>query len=158
MKRMRVLSILVKNNAGTLTRVAGLFARRGYNIDTLTVSATKDHRYSKITLTAELDDFETSQLMSQTAKLQEVVSIEELYENNSVLREILLIKVAVTHECRSKLIEVANVYKGVVVDLSPDSMIIELTGRPQKIDAFIKVIDNFDIINFCRTGVTAVQR
>lgn len=89
MKRMRVLSILVKNNAGTLTRVAGLFARRGYNIDTLTVSATKDHRYSKITLTAELDDFETSQLMSQTAKLQEVVSIEELYENNSVLREIL---------------------------------------------------------------------
>ncbi|NLM19374.1 MAG: acetolactate synthase small subunit [Clostridiaceae bacterium] len=158
MKKMRVLSILVKNNAGTLTRVAGLFARRGYNIDTLTVSATKDHRFSKITLTAELDDIMLGQLMSQTAKLQEVVSIEELFDHNSVLREILLVKVAVTHECRSKLIEIATVYKGVVVDLSRESMIIELTGKPQKIDAFISVIDNFDIINFCRTGVTAVQR
>lgn len=158
MKVLRVLSILVENNAGTLTRVAGLFARRGYNIDTLTVSATKDKQFSRITLTAELNDLELAQLISQTAKLQEVITIEELYETNSVLREILLVKINSSHNERSKLIEIANVYKGDIVDLSPDSIIIEVTGKPQKIDAFIKVIDNFNIVNFCRTGITAVQR
>ncbi|MDI9491253.1 MAG: acetolactate synthase small subunit [Clostridiaceae bacterium] len=158
MKQMRVLSILVENNAGTLTRVAGLFARRGYNIDTLTVSETKDPSFSRITLTASLNDLELNQLVSQTAKLEEVISIEELFETNSVMREILLVKVSVSDDCRSKLIEITDVYKGVVVDLSPDSMIIELTGKPQKIDAFIRVIDNYNIVNICRTGVTALQR
>lgn len=158
MKKMRVLSLLVENNAGILTRIAGLFARRGYNIDTLTVSATKDTKYSRITLTAFLDRQELTQLMSQTAKLQEVIEIQELQEKDTVLREILLVKIEVSHECRSKLIEIANVYKGFVVDLSLNSMIIELTGKPQKIDAFIEAIDDFNIVNFCRTGVTAIQR
>lgn len=155
---MRIISILVENNAGTLTRVTALFARRGYNIDSLTVSATKDPQFSRITLTAELDDYEMQQLIANTAKLQEVKKIQELTNSDSVLREILLIKLAVNQENRSKIIEIAEVYGGGVVDLSPESIVVELTGKPEKINAFIDVLGDYSVINFCRTGVTGMLR
>ncbi|NLZ71029.1 MAG: acetolactate synthase small subunit [Clostridiaceae bacterium] len=155
---MRIISILVENNAGSLARISSLFSRRGYNIDSLTVSSTEDEHYSTITLTADLEELELQQLMAQTAKLQEVIKIQELHENSSVLRELLLIKLAVNSENRSQIMEVATVYNGVVVDLSSESLIIELTGKPGKIDAFIKVLSAFNIINYCRTGVTGMIR
>lgn len=155
---MRVISILVENNAGTLARIASLFARRGYNIDSLTVSATKDAEISRLTVTAQLNDLEVEQLIAQTEKLQEVKEIEELFASSSVLREIMLIKIKVDNGNRSQIMEIASVYGGVVVDLSPESMILELTGKPAKIDAFIKMLQDFTVVDFCRTGVTGMAR
>lgn len=155
---MRVISILVENNAGTLARIASLFARRGYNIDSLTVSATKDAKISRLTVTAQLNDLEVEQLIAQTEKLQEVKEIEELFASSSVLREIMLIKIKVDNGNRSQIMEIASVYGGVVVDLSPESMILELTGKPAKIDAFIKMLQDFTVVDFCRTGVTGMAR
>jgi len=155
---MRVISILVENNAGTLARIASLFARRGYNIDSLTVSATKDAKISRLTVTAQLNDLEVEQLIAQTEKLQEVQEIEELFASSSVLREIMLIKIKVDNGNRSQIMEIASVYGGVVVDLSPESMILELTGKPAKIDAFIKMLQDFTVVDFCRTGVTGMAR
>ncbi|NLJ95230.1 MAG: acetolactate synthase small subunit [Clostridiaceae bacterium] len=156
--KMRVISILVENNAGTLARIASLFARRGYNIDSLTVSATKDAKISRLTVTAQLNDLEVEQLIAQTEKLQEVQEIEELFASSSVLREIMLIKIKVDNGNRSQIMEIASVYGGVVVDLSPESMILELTGKPAKIDAFIKMLQDFTVVDFCRTGVTGMAR
>ena len=145
----KVLSVLVYNHSGVLARVSSLFARRGFNIDSLTVSATNDPEISRITISVRGDAQVIDQILSQTFKLE---------EGKSLFRELLLVKVKATETTRSAISEVARIYGGHVVDLSVGSMIVELTGIPTKIDAFLNVIGEYGILEMCRTGVTALER
>ena len=158
MEKKEVLSVLVDNHSGVLARVASLFGRRGYNIDSLTVSATNDPHISRITIVVSGDEAVISQIISQTRKLVETRDIFALNENRSLLRELLLVKLAANESKRSAIREVADIYGADIVDLSVDSMIVELTGAPTKIDAFLEVIKEDDILEMCRTGINALER
>ncbi|HJK35523.1 MAG TPA: acetolactate synthase small subunit, partial [Methanocorpusculum sp.] len=129
-----------------------------YNIDSLTVSATNDPHISRITIVVSGDEAVISQIISQTRKLVETRDIFALNENRSLLRELLLVKLAANESKRSAIREVADIYGADIVDLSVDSMIVELTGAPTKIDAFLEVIKEYDILEMCRTGITALER
>ncbi len=154
----KVMSVLVYNHAGVLARISSLFARRGFNIDSLTVSATDDPEISRITITVSGDEQELYQIQSQTYKLEETRAAFFLEEGSSLFRELLLVKVKAQENNRSAIRDVAMIYGGHVVDLSVGSMIIELTGIPSKIEAFLAVIAPYGIIEMCRTGVTALER
>lgn len=156
-KRREILSILVDNNAGVLARVASLFGRRGYNIDSLTVSETDDPKVSRITITTSGDANILNQILLQTGKLIETRALAILPGAESIQRELLLVKIAANDETRGIIKEIAEIYKAAIVDLSVDSMVVELTGKPSKIDAFLKVIQNHNILELCRTGVTAIE-
>ena len=159
MKQNRqVVSMLVDNNAGVLARVASLFARTGFNIDSLTVSATNDEATSRITITTQGDKQTLSQILSQTGKLIEVQQVVALEEGTSIQRELLLVKIAADEAMRSVIREAADIYKASVVDLSVDSMVVELTGKPSKIDGFLEIVGQYHILEMCRTGVTALER
>ncbi len=137
-----VISLLVDNHAGVLTRVSSLFGRRGYNIDSLTVSATNNPAISRITIVVHVDD---------ETELQQIIL-------QSLLRELLLIKVQADVTNRTELKEICSIYKAKIIDLSPDSMVFELTGEPEKIDAFLKMLAGYKILEMCRTGITALER
>lgn len=156
--RRRVISLLVDNQNGVLARVSSLFCRRGFNIDSLTVSATNDPKISRITVTLNGDEQALSQLVLQTERLEVTRQIFELDLDKSLQRELLLLKVACTSQNRAELREIASVYKAKIIDLSPDSMVFELTGKPDKIDAFLTMFDGYEILELCRTGVTALER
>ena len=145
-QKLEVLSIVVQNNYGVLARISSLFGRRGYNIDTLTVSNTDDPDISRITLTVQGFENEINQIILQTSKLEEVIKVDVLEQNKSVMREIVLAKIKTNADNRSKMVEVATIYKGSIIDLSPTSMIVEVTGKPTKINAFIKVLEDFEIL------------
>ena len=157
-QKLEVLSIVVQNNYGVLARISSLFGRRGYNIDTLTVSNTDDPDISRITLTVQGFENEINQIILQTSKLEEVIKVDVLEQNKSVMREIVLAKIKTNADNRSKMVEVATIYKDSIIDLSPTSMIVEVTGKPTKINAFIKVLEDFEILEICRTGITAMSR
>ena len=156
--RRRVISLLVDNQNGVLARVSSLFCRRGFNIDSLTVSATNDPAVSRITVATHGKDQEIEQLILQTERLEVARQVFELNADNSLQRELLLLKVACSTANRAELREIAAVYKSKIIDLSPDSMVFELTGKPEKIDAFLKMFDGYEILELCRTGVTALER
>ncbi len=157
-EKKQVVSMLVQNNAGVLARVASLFARKGFNIDSLTVSATDDERLSRITITTSGDEAVLAQILSQTGKLHEVRLVVALEPDTSIQRELLLVKIKADDAQRGVVREVAEIYKASVVDLSVDSMVVELTGKPGKIDGFLAVIEKYEIMEMCRTGVTAMER
>jgi acetolactate synthase-1/3 small subunit len=154
----QVVSMLVENNAGVLARVSSLFARKGFNIDSLTVSATDNARVSRITITTSGDKRVLAQILSQTGKLYEVRRVVALEPEASIQRELLLVKIRADESMRSVVREAADIYKASVVDLSVDSMVVELTGKPGKIDGFLAVIGQYEILEMCRTGVTALER
>ena len=154
----RVISLLVDNQSGVLARVSNLFCRRGFNIDTLTVSATNDPAVSRITLTITSDDRALKQLILQTERLEVTRQVFVLDKDKTLQRELLLLKVASDVHNRAELREIAGIYKAKIIDLSPDSMVFELTGRPEKIDAFLKLMADYQILEQCRTGVTALER
>ena len=154
----RVISLLVDNQNGVLARVASLFCRRGFNIDSLTVSATNDPRISRITVSLHGNEQEVSQLILQTERLEVTRQIFELTPEKSLQRELLLLKVACNNQNRAELREISTIYKAKIIDLSPDSMVFELTGKPDKIDAFLTMFDGYEILELCRTGVTALER
>ena len=135
-----VLSILVDNHSGVLTRVASLFGRRGFNIDSLTVSTTDDPAISRITIVVHDDAKVLEQIIKQTARLEETREIFPLDTAHSLLRELLLVKVEAGEENRSAIREIANIYKAKIIDLSIGSMVMELTGEPEKIDGFLDVL------------------
>ena len=155
--KRRVISLLVDNQSGVLARVSNLFCRRGFNIDSLTVSATNDPAVSRITVTITSDEKALSQLILQTERLEVTRQVFVLDHENSLERELLL-KVAADVHNRSELREIAGIYKAKIIDLSPDSMVLELTGRPEKVDAFLKILADYKILEQCRTGVTALER
>ena len=157
MKKM-VLSILVENTAGVLMRVAGLFARRGYNIDSLTVSETETVGMSRMTIVVSGEDEILEQIQKQLSKLIEVKEIIELKHGASVCRELILVKVAVDATQRQQVLAVAEKKKKKIVDVSTDSMMIELTGNQQKLDAFIGLLGGFEVKELVRTGITGLTR
>ena len=156
--KRRVISLLVDNQSGVLARVSNLFCRRGFNIDSLTVSATNDPTVSRITVTVSGSDKELQQLILQTERLEVTRQVFVLDHDKALERELLLLKVAADVHNRSELREIASIYKAKIIDFSPDSMVLELTGRPEKVDAFLKILADYKILEQCRTGVTALER
>ena len=156
--RKEVISILVDNQANVLTRVSSLFGRRGFNIDSLTVSATNDPKLSRITVVFTGTEQGLHQIISQTAKLEVVRKIFTLDSDNSIYRELLLLKVNADKTERSGIKEIVEIYRGKIVDLSKNSLIIELTGGSDKLDGFMDMMSCYDISEVCRTGITGIGR
>lgn len=153
-----ILGVLVTNHFGVLTRVAGLFARRGYNIDSLNVGETEDPTVSRMTIIVTGDDYIKSQIVKQLAKLHDVKRVELIPEDDAVIREHLLIKVMVTRDTRSEITEAVNIFRAKVIDFNTDTMTIEVTGETTKLDAFIDYSRTFGIIEMCRAGALAINR
>lgn len=153
-----VLSILVDNTSGVLSRVSGLFSRRGYNIDSLTVGETEDPKYSRMTVVASGEDEILEQIRKQLEKLVDVKEIEELKEGASVCRELILVKVEVKPEERQQVISIADIFRAKIVDVASDSMMVELTGTENKLDAFTNLLEGFKIRELVRTGITGLAR
>lgn len=154
----KVVSLLVDNQTGVLARVSSLFTRRGFNIESLTVSATNDPTVSRITVTVYGDENRLNQLLLQTERLEVTRQVFVLDDQKALQRELLLLKVAATVVNRAELREIASIYKAKIIDLSPDSMVFELTGKPDKVDAFLRMFEGYTILEQCRTGVTALER
>ena len=152
------IGALVSNKSGVLTRISGLFARRGYNIESLTVCATEDPEISRMTVILKGDEYMLYQMIRQMDKLEDVKKIGCANELDCVYRELLLAKVGATAEVRTQITMINDVYKAKVVDLSIDTMVLELTGDPEKLDAYLKVIEPFGILEMQRTGVTVLAR
>ncbi len=157
MSRM-VLSILVENTAGVLSRISGLFSRRGYNIDSLSVGETENPKYSRMTVAVSGEDGILEQIRKQLAKLEDVVDITELTNGGSVCRELVLVKVQADRKERQAVISIADIFRAKIVDVAPESLMVELTGNQAKIDAFIKLLEGFTIKEFVRTGITGLVR
>jgi len=153
-----VLSVLVENHAGVLSRVSGLFSRRGYNIDSLTVGETHHPGRSRMTIVVQGDDTILEQITKQLAKLVEVISIQHCEHDSTVVREMALIKVAVSASTRSGVIETANIFRARIVDVAEESLIVEATGSQEKVGSLIKLLEPFRILELVRTGLTAMQR
>ncbi|RKJ51170.1 acetolactate synthase small subunit [bacterium 1XD42-54] len=156
--KKRVLSLLVDNTSGVLSRVAGLFSRRGYNIDSLTVGETADPRYSRMTVVVSGDEQILDQITKQLAKLIDVVDIKILEADTSVSRELVLVKVRVDAKDRQEVIAIANVFRGNIIDVGTDSLIVELTGQQSKLDAFLQLLAGHEILELARTGITGLSR
>ena len=157
-EKKAIIALLVENNANVLTRVSMLFGRRGYNIDSLTVSETNDPTISRITITAKGDDRVIEQIVLQTRKMVEVKGVSLMEEESAILRELLLVKVEADETLRTPIREICEIYKASIVDFSPSSIVCELTGKPSKINGFLELIGQYEILELCRTGVTAVHR
>lgn len=156
--KTKVLSLLVDNQSGVLSRVSGMFSRRGYNIDSLSVGVTQDPKFSRMTVAVSGDDKILTQIKNQLNKLEDVVEIIELEDGASVCRELVLIKVKADLNQRQEIISMANVFRANIVDVSPDSLMIEITGNNGKIKAFINLLDGFEIEELVRTGLTGLTR
>ena len=155
--KKEIVSILVYNRANVLTRVISLFGRRGFNVDSLTVSTTNDENLSRITIVFSAKEQSIQQIITQTEKLEDVVEIFILNRENSLYRELLLMKVNAAGAQRTAIKEIVDKYRGKIVDLSLDSMVIELTGTPEKLNGFIDVMEPFDIVGVSRTGITGIE-
>ena len=156
--RKVVLSLLVENNFGVLSRVAGLFSRRGYNINSLTVGETENPVFSRMTIVTSGEEDVLEQIRKQLAKLPEVVEIRELPPGESVARELILLKVSAGEEQRPQIISIAGVFRANIVDVSENTLMIELTGGKEKLAAFINLIGVSRIREMARTGITGLAR
>ncbi|MBL3698501.1 acetolactate synthase small subunit [Leucobacter luti] len=154
----RVLSLLVEDKPGLLTRVAGLFARRGFNIESLAVGPTEMRGLSRITVVVDEDETLLEQLTKQLNKLVNVIKIVELDEASSVQREHVLIKVRADNQTRSHVLEAVNLFRARVVDVVPDALTIEVTGDSGKIEAFLKVLEQYGIKEIAQSGLIAMGR
>ena len=154
----RVLSLLVDNTSGVLSRVAGLFSRRGYNIDSLSVGETADQRYSRMTVVVRGDELILDQITKQLAKLIDVADIKILGDETSVSRELVLVKVRCDAHERQAIISIANIFRGNIIDVGSDSLIVELTGQQSKLDAFLQLLEGHEILELARTGITGLSR
>ena len=156
--RKKVFQLLVDNTSGVLSRISGLFSRRGYNIESITAGLTADPRFTRITIVASGDDEILDQIEKQVAKLVDVRDIKELRPESSVYRELALIKVRSDRSQRQGVIAVADIFRAKIIDVAPDSLIIELTGDQDKIDAFIDLLDGYEILELARTGIAGLGR
>ena len=156
--RKHVLSILVENKSGVLTRIAGLFARRGFNIDTLTVGPTEDEQISRVTLTVDGALHPIDQVTKQLHKLVNVLKIRDLEPADTVARELALFKVTADGTQRAEVMQICEIFRGKVVDVTKRSVIIEVTGTTDKIEAFERMVRPFGLIEMMRTGEIAISR
>lgn len=158
MLERHILSILVKNHSGVLSRISGLFSRRGYNIDSLTVGVTEDPTLSRMTITVYTDKEEVIQIKNQVAKIIDVVKVIELFPESSVLREIVLIKVNASYDKRAEITNIVDIFRASIVDVSMNSLIIQITGDESKIKAIETMLEPYGIKEIVRTGLTALCR
>jgi acetolactate synthase-1/3 small subunit len=153
-----VLSLLVENKPGLLTRVAGLFARRGFNIESLAVGLSEVEGLSRITAVVDVEELPLEQVTKQLNKLINVIKIVELDPNQSVQREHMLIKVKVDNASRSGVLEAVNLFRARVVDVAPDALVIEVTGDSGKVQAFLRVLEPYGIKEIAQSGLLAIGR
>ena len=156
--RKQALSILVENTSGVLSHISGLFSRRGYNIDSFSSGVTADPRYTRITIVASGDEQILEQIEKQLAKLEDVRNIKKLEPGTSVTRELILVKIKAKDTERQANLSVTNIFHGKVVDVTNDSMVIELTGHQDKLDAFMDLLQGYEILELARTGITGLTR
>ena len=154
----RVFSLLVDNNPGVLSRVSGLFSRRGYSIDSITAGVTADPRFTRITIVASGDELILSQIEKQGRKLEDVIEIKVLQPEDSVYRELIMVKVRANKTERTEIISVADIFRAKIVDVEKDSLMVELTGNGSKVDAFLELLEGYEILELARTGITGLQR
>jgi len=152
--RKQAYSILVYNNPGLLSRMAGLFSRRGYNIESITAGTTADPRFTRITIVASGDE----QILSQIEKQVRKIEIKPLNDSNSVCRELVMIKVRANASERAELISLADIFRAKIVDVEKDCLMIELTGTESKLKAFMELLDGYEILELARTGITGLKR
>ena len=154
----KVFQIIVDNTAGVLSRISGLFSRRGYNIESITAGVTADPRFTRITIVASGDDVILEQIEKQVAKLVDVRSIKELKPDESVYRELALIKVKADATERQGVLSISDIFRAKVIDISAESIMVELTGTQSKIDAFLKMLETYKILELARTGLAGLVR
>lgn len=154
----KVFQILVDNTAGVLSRISGLFSRRGYNIESITAGVTSDPRYTRITIVASGDDVILEQIEKQVAKLVDVRNIKELKPEGSVYRELALIKVRANAADRQGILSISDIFRAKVIDVSAESITMEITGSQSKIEAFLKMLETYEILELARTGLAGLER
>ena len=160
-----IVSVVVYNNPSVLARVCGLFGRRGFNIDSLSVATTDDPKISRITITAQGDENTLDQIVKQTSKLEETINVTALKEEDSVCRELLLVNVVTDGAFDNSIVQLADEFGALILDITSKSMILELTGTSRKIDNFVAALTalrdkdrDLRVKNVCRTGITALDR
>ena len=156
--RKMVLSILIDNTPGALSRVVGLFSRRGYNIDSLTVGETENTAVSRMTVAVTGDGIILDQIEKQICKLENVIHVKDLTGDASVCRELILVKVSAGKEARPAINAIVEIFRAKIVDVASETMMIELTGNQAKLDAFTKLLDGYEIKELVRTGITGLAR
>lgn len=156
--RKQIFSLLVNNNAGLLSRVAGLFSRRGYSIDSITSGMTTDERYTRLTVVAKGDEQILSQIEKQLLKLEDVLDIKVLAEGESVCRELIMVKVMANAVQRAEIISIADIFRAKIVDVERESLMLELTGNQSKVEAFLNLLEGYNILELARTGITGLSR
>lgn len=154
----KVLSVLVDNTSGVLNRVAGLFSRRGYNIDSLTVGETGNPKYSRMTIVVTGDDDILEQIVKQITKLEDVRRVDVLEPSDSVTRELILVKIKAEPAQRQQVISITEIFRANIVDVAKDSLMIEITGSQSKLKAFLSLVEDYEILELVRTGITGLAR
>ena len=154
----KVFQLIVDNTSGVLSRISGLFSRRGYNIESITAGVTADPRFTRITIVASGDDDILEQIEKQVSKLVDVRDIHELRPEESVFRELAMVKVRCNAEQRQGVIAIANIFRGNIIDVAPESLMVEITGNQGKIEAFLRLLDGYEILELARTGVAGLGR
>ena len=152
------IAILVGNRSGVLARVAALFSRRGYNIDSLAVCTTEDPEVSRMTITVEADDQILEQILKQLNKLIDIIKVSDITEDDQVDRELALIKVSATPKNRPEILQIVDIFRGHIVDINPKSLIVEVTGDQGKAEAIVQMLRPYGIIELVRTGKIAMVR
>lgn len=153
-----VIAVYVENKFGVLTRVTSMFTRRGFNIDTLTVGETENPKYSRITISMSGDGYAREQMINQLRKLHNVKKVEYLDRDESLSRELLLIKIKNDPAYRQDVLSAVDILRSKIIDYSTEALCIEITGETSKINAFIEILKPYGIIEMCRTGVVALER
>ncbi|MBS1324447.1 MAG: acetolactate synthase small subunit [Oscillospiraceae bacterium] len=153
-----VFGILVANKFGVLTRVSSMFTRRGFNIDTLTVGETQSPEFSRITISMMGDEYSKTQIIKQLDKLHDVKQVEVMERDETVTRELLLIKIKNDSATRQDVLYAVDVFRSKIIDYSPDALCVEITGESSKINAFIELVKPYGIMEMCRTGLVALER
>ena len=147
----RVYSLLVDNNSGVLSRISGLFTRRGYNIDSITAGVTADSRFTRITIVSSGDEIILSQI-------EDVIVVKVLKPEESVYRELILVKIRANAQQRSEIVSIADIFRAKIVDAERESLVIELTGTQSKLEAFLQLLDGYEILELARTGIAGLSR
>lgn len=152
------IAVIVENKPGVLTRISGLFSRRGFNIESLSVGATDNPAYSRMTISVEGDDVVLEQVVKQLSKLINVIRVSRLDPEESVERELAIIKVSANKDTRSEIMQIVSVFRARIIDVSPRSLIIEVTGDEKKVDALQQMLRQFGIKEMARTGKVSMVR
>lgn len=158
MSSNHIISVLVENKSGVLAKIAGLFSRRGFNIESLAVGTTDDEKISRITLVVKAETHSIEQIVKQLHKLINVLKIQELDPSNIVERELVLIKVNSDNNTRAEILEIANIFRASIVDVAKKSLVIEITGTSRKVDGIEELLKPYGILELVRTGKIAIPR